>query len=205
MSHEHSLRPLSHHIPSQWGSLGALVVVGAFGLICSACSSGSSSSSTDGDCGDYATFDGTSPTTTFKADVLPIFRQSCGISSSCHGVNPPTAPGQHFLGPANSNPAPSASDIAAIISGIVGQKSVDETEMDVVSAGSPQASFMMYKLDGPNNPESTNPDDTIVDCSTLKCAAAMTCLLPMPQGGPQLPATDRDTIRRWIAQGAKND
>jgi hypothetical protein len=197
MRNEQLLRPPYH----------LALLVGAFGLMVSACGSSSAGSgSSDGDCGDYATFDGTSPTVQFKADVLPIFRQSCGISSSCHGsASPPPPPGQHYLGPAVADAAPDAADIMAIIDGIVGQKSVDEPEMNVVTAGSPQTSFMMYKLDGPNNPESTNPDDTIVDCSTLKCTASMTCLLPMPQGGPQLPAAERDTIRRWIAQGAKND
>jgi hypothetical protein len=176
------------------------LLVGAFGLIASACSS----SSSGGDCYDYTTFDGTAPAVHFQADVLPIFRQSCGLSSSCHGSENPPAAGQHYLGPSLSDPAPTAAQIKEILDGM-NQKSADEPDMNVVTAGHPETSFLMYKLDGPNDPTSTDPSATIVDCVKLKCAASMTCLLPMPSGGPQLPAEERDTIRRWIAQGAKND
>ena len=46
-----------------------------------------------GACFDYATWDGETPTTTLKADVLPMFRRSCGLSTSCHGAEPGPAPG----------------------------------------------------------------------------------------------------------------
>jgi hypothetical protein len=67
--------------------------------------------------------------------------------------------------------------------------------MDVIKAGDPANSFMLYKLDA-------TPD---VNCSVLTCAANMTCLLPMPYDDAQLSLATRDIIRRWITQGAKND
>ncbi len=204
---------------SSWA--GAWLLVGAFGIAAAACgpnnSSGTGGSGTgatgagtgattgaggvtpaDG-CYDYTSFDGTSPTVQFKADVLPIFRQSCGLSASCHQAENPPLPAEHFLGPSVSMPAPTAMQIEEILSGIVGVKSVDEPDMDVVAPGDPAHSFMMYKLDG----DPSNLDG--LTCSKLKCAAGMTCLLSMPSGGPQLPTDERDRIRRWIAQGAKND
>jgi hypothetical protein len=72
----------------------------------------------------------------------------------------------------------------------------------IIAASAPQNSFMMYKLDGDPNLANMNNQ---VTCATLTCATAMTCGGSMPSCGPQLPQTQRDTIRRWIAQGAKND
>jgi len=195
-----------------WAS--AWLLAGAFGLTAAACSSSNSTggggsstgastgmggSSAPNGCFDYTGFDGMTPAVHFKADVLPIFRPSCGLSASCHQSENPPLPAEHYLGPSVSMPAPTAAQITEILNGIVGVKSQDEPTMDVVAAGDPAHSFMMYKLDG--DPTDVNG----LSCSNLKCAANMSCLLAMPSGGPQLPAAERDTIRRWIAQGAKND
>lgn len=156
------------------------------------------SKSTPGGCYDYTGFDGTTPTVTFAADVLPIFQSSCGLSTSCHGSNPPGNPSAPFLGPALPATA-SPSDITAIITGIVGVTSADNPPMDIVTKGSPENSFMMYKLD-------TDPANAAgVTCSMLSCVAAATCLTGMPLDATQLSEADRDTIRRWIAQGASGD
>jgi hypothetical protein len=71
--------------------------------------------------------------------------------------------------------------------------------MAVIAPSDPKHSFILYKVDG--DPNATNG----VDCSALACASSEMCGVPMPNGGPQLSAGDRDTLRRWIAQGAKND
>ncbi len=186
-------------------SLAALFV-GAFGLLSAACASSSGGGGgTGGDgpdsngCFDYSGFNEKTPTVQFQKDVLPIFRKSCGLSMSCHGGEVPETPGQHFLGPSISDPNPDAMQITEILGGIVGAKSADEPEMDVVAPGDPAHSFLLFKLDGdPNNLNG-------LTCPTLKCASNMSCLLAMPSGGPSLPEGDRDAIRRWIAQGAKND
>jgi hypothetical protein len=159
------------------------------------------SATSGGDCFDYSSFDGTTPTVHFAADVLPIFRLSCGLSMSCHGDE--SGPGgQHYLGPANSAPTPTAAQIMEIFSQSVGAASVADPDMKVIAAGDPAHSFMMYKLDG--DPGAADPSDQ-VSCSTLTCASDKSCISSMPQGGPQLPIDKRNTIRRWIAQGAKND
>lgn len=178
------------------GLLPLSLLLGAFGLVSAACSSASGGAN---DCFDYTGFNATTPTVSFKTDVLPIFRNSCGLSSVCHGSTTPVAPAQHYYGPKNSDPLPSAAEITAILAGAVGVKSVDEPDMNIITAGDPSQSFMMYKLDG--DPQ----DPTSVNCAKLACVAKKTCLTAMPQAGNILPAATRDTIRRWIAQGAKDN
>lgn len=175
------------------------VALGVSGVLSSAAcggSSGSGGSGTVSNCFDYSSFDGTSPAVSFKSDVLPIFRNSCGLSTSCHGSMNPPVPAQHYLGPANSAGDLTDAQISAIVAGIVGVQSVDEPGMAVVKAGDPANSFMMYKLDA-------DPQDvSSVNCSKLACSTT-TCGTAMPQTGNILPADERDTIRRWIAQGAQ--
>lgn len=158
-------------------------------------SSGSGLGTTVGDCFQYTGWDGMTPAVTFKADVLPIFRASCSTVMTCHGSEIPPIPNQHFYGTPTSAGAMSAAQIQEIFAGAVGVSSVDDPDMDVVKVGDPEHSFMMYKLDA-------NPN---VDCSRLTCNASASCLPGMPYLLPPLSLETRDTIRRWIAQGAKND
>jgi hypothetical protein len=183
-------------------------------------SSGAGGSSTAGDCFDYTGFDTTSPTVSFKTDVVPIFAGSCAISSACHTCATAgpgcTAPGYFpFLGVSSAagNTPVTTAQIAAIIAATVGQpaqlqsSAIDGTmvgnpSMSIVEAGDPSKSFMTYKFDGEFPAAPTNAD---VNCSTLACTKTMNCGEAMPQGGPAISEDDRNTIRRWIAQGAKNN
>ena len=140
------------------------------------------------DCFDYGAFDGTTPVVGFKADVLPIFQGSCGISPGCHGAGSPDRP---YLGPPLSDMA-TAQNIADIFANTVDFAAFKEPGMSRVAPGDPEHSFLMHKLDG------------LLKCETLACAADKSCGGPMPEG-PKLPDDKLDTIRRWIAQGAKND
>lgn len=184
--------------------LPASLLIGFLGLGSSSltgCGNGTGGTGSSGDCFDYTSFDGKTPAVTFKTDVLPIFRQSCGLSTSCHGdPNGGSLPGQHYYGPATKDPAPTAAQLQVIFDASVGKPSSGNPDMDVIKASDPAHSFMMYKLDG--DPLAANG----VTCETLTCSKGKDgCLLAMPSGGPQLPQATRDTIRRWIAQGAKND
>ena len=152
------------------------------------------------DCFDYTTFDGTATTVHFAADVLPILRGSCGLSTSCHGQENNPAKDQHYYGPKLSDPAPTAAQIQEIFDQSVGKPAVNEPSMSVIAAGDPEHSFLMYKLDAPDAKGKGK-----VDCALLPCAAGDNCGTPMPQGGPDLPLAKRNIIRSWIAQGAKND
>ena len=61
----------------------------------------------------------------------------------------------------------------------------------IVAPGDPGKSFLMHKM------------DNSLKCETLTCGAK--CGGSMPLGSPTLSQDQRDTVRRWIAQGAKND
>jgi hypothetical protein len=154
-------------------------------------SDGSGGSATRPACFDYAGFDGMSPAVSFSKEVLPILRNSCGFSS-CHGNVSPTDPARHYFGPSNGDPAPDMTQIAAIFAQSVGKPAALEPNLAVIEPGKPDKSFLLYKLDG-------------ASCTALPCAAKKTCGTSMPQSNPLLVATKVDAIRRWIAQGAKND
>jgi hypothetical protein len=138
-------------------------------------------------------FTADAPVVSFKADVLPILRTSCGLSSSCH--NSENGPGgQHYLGPKNSDPAPTAAQIDHIFALWINQPPVINAGMNLITPSDPEHSFFMYKLDG-------------LKCAKLACTGS-NCGDLMPQGATESSLYDadkRDTLRRWIAQGAKND
>ncbi|MDC3957262.1 hypothetical protein [Polyangium jinanense] len=145
----------------------------------------------DDTCYDYGSFDKAAPAVTFSGDVLPIFRNSCGLGgASCHGAVA-GQPGQPYLGPANSGTAPTQAEIDAIFAQNVGVAATKATGMKIVEPNSPETSFLMHKMDG------------TLTCSAVVCDAA--CGGTMPLTGDLLPQTARDTVRRWIAQGAKKD
>ncbi|MEO7328766.1 MAG: hypothetical protein ABI193_09330 [Minicystis sp.] len=146
-------------------------------------------------CFDYTGYDGTTPATTFVADVLPIFRLSCGLSASCHGTESGHPDDQHFLGPKTKDPTPTALQIQAIFDQNVGVSSLANPDMKIIDPGHPETSFLMFKLDG-------------VQCDALTCAtkAKNACKDLMPLGNTKpMDAAKRDIIRRWIKQGAMND
>ncbi|MDC0742345.1 hypothetical protein [Polyangium mundeleinium] len=164
-------------------SLAAL----AFGV------AGCSDEGTNGDssCYDYGSFDKAAPAVAFTKDVLPIFRNSCGLGgAACHGAVS-GQPGQPYLGPANGPTDPTPAEIDAIFAQNVGVAATKATGMKIVEPNSPETSFLMHKMDG------------TLTCAAVVCDAA--CGGSMPLTGDLLPQASRDTVRRWIAQGAKKD
>jgi hypothetical protein len=202
-------------IPLLFTLLGATLALGSGGSL-SGCGGGTSSTSGEGGAGGSGTSSGAmsssgtcgndadgcfntscvktdAPVVSFKADVLPILRTSCGLSISCHGgENGPG--GQHYLGPKNSDPAPTAAQIDLIFAQWINQPPVIKAGMDLIEPSDPEHSFFMHKLDG-------------LECSKLTCSG-VECGKLMPPGATEkvlYDAAKRDTLRRWIAQGAKND
>jgi hypothetical protein len=88
-------------------------------------------------------------------------------------------------------------DASTVVQGLVGVTSNEDPTMVTVVAGDPGNSYLMHKLDG--------------DQCTLAsaCASSKTqytdCGQQMPYSSPPLDEPTRDIIRRWIAQGAKNN
>ena len=76
--------------------------------------------------------------------------------------------------------------------GLVDVRSSHLPTMAIVAPGNPRESFMMRKVDG---------SQCVLDpqCIDRDCGDSM------PRREEMLPLDARDTLRRWIAQGAKND
>jgi len=163
----------------------ALTVLGAVSAGCPA-ETGSGSSSSSGSSGsacDYsppAGFDPLSPAVTFSAGVLPIFARSCAFST-CHGSTAGPANGV-FLG----------RDGPKVHAAIVGVKGDELPTMPFVTPGNPRESYLMRKMDGSQ-------------CALDAQCAGASCQSSMPKGDLPLDVATRDVVRRWIAQGAKND
>lgn len=134
-------------------------------------------------CSDYsppAGFDATQPAVSFSKDVMPIFGQSCAFST-CHGSTVGNANGV-FLG----------KDAARVHAAIVGVKGDELATMPFVTPGNPRESYLMRKMDGSQ-------------CALDAQCAGGSCQGSMPKNEEPLDLATRDKVRRWIAQGAKND
>jgi hypothetical protein len=153
---------------------------------------GSGGGTSDGPvCFDYAKWDGSTPVVSFKDEVLPLMRRSCGLSSSCHGTtgNPP---GYVYLGSPASGPAPTDLEIQAMFDEMLAPAK-EAVGMARVKPGAPDQSFLMYKMDGD------------LSCKGITCDSTLGCGTSMPQSSPILSLDERNLVRRWISQGAKND
>ncbi|MBK9259624.1 MAG: hypothetical protein IPM54_07260 [Polyangiaceae bacterium] len=199
--------------PSKNFAFVALTKIGAFALMVlgaaanpadSCCGGGAGSGGSGGSgggdggagggggatCFDYASFEDMTPTVMFKADVLPILRQSCSASTACHGDESPPK-GQPYLGPDAMAGSASTMQIAKIFEQNVDVFSSKATTMKIVDRFSPQTSFLMHKIDG------------TLTCADVKCD--VDCGVAMPKDAAILPQAQRDIVRRWIAQGAINN
>jgi hypothetical protein len=179
-------------------------VLGLAALAGTDCGSSSSpdTSSTDAGCGQAccayvvpSTTDLTSATS-FQNDVMPIFLNSCSFSG-CHNMPSDTgdlgAP-TIFLG---SKSVPGAN--GGVYADIVGVASTENPPMQYVKAGDPENSFLMHKADGDQ-------------CQFTSTCAALPSSLGLPPCGDSMPmgqalidVSARDTIRRWITEGAMNN
>jgi hypothetical protein len=126
---------------------------------------------------------------------------SCGIAgATCHGdPNLQQTSQRPYLGDHDGG-----TNAATVITGLVGVPSNEDPKMNLVQAGAPSQSFVMHKLDGDECQYATvcnanlgpdaGPSDPFYGCG-----------VQMPYQSPPLDPATRDTIRRWIAQGAKNN
>lgn len=149
-------------------------------LSSAACSNGDGGGGST--CKDYeppATFDAQNPKVTFSNDVMPIFKQSCAFTA-CHGLQ------------GSNNGVYLGQDQGQVHQNLVGVAAGELPAMSFVKAGDPRNSFLMRKIDASQ-------------CTLDAQCVDKTCGESMPRGEPQMPVETRDVIRRWIAQGAKND
>jgi len=120
----------------------------------------------------------THPLAQFRRDVIPVLKLSCTFAS-CHGGRA-------------GDLTMTDTDPGGTHAALVGVTSPENPTMKLVAPGDPANSYLMHKIDGDNctlKAECTNRD----------------CGDTMPQQSDLIDVPRRDTIRRWIAQGAKND
>lgn len=119
----------------------------------------------------------TQPAISFKTQVVPIVEKNCSLAA-CHGDT------QVSLG------IYLPQDPAQIYKALHAPATTN-LKLDFVKAGAPTDSFVMHKLDGTH-------------CGLDKDCVKGSCGTEMPPG-ETLSIEDRTTIRRWIAQGAKDN
>ncbi|WP_394848913.1 hypothetical protein LZC95_15850 [Pendulispora brunnea] len=115
----------------------------------------------------------------FRNNVAPILQNSCAFSS-CHAAG--TTNGVVFAG-----------DPAAVRTSLVNVKAPQLPTMNFVTPGDPGQSYIMHKLDGDQKQFAAG------------CSSEPDCGSQMPLGQPQLPESTRNTIRRWISEGAADN
>jgi predicted CxxxxCH...CXXCH cytochrome family protein len=108
---------------------------------------------------------------------MPIFHATCS-NDACHGSGEPQG-GVYF-----------GSNAQMVYANLVGVAALELPSMSLVEAGDPSNSFVMHKLDSDQCAFSN-------ECAPPGCGAQM----PMGSTNP-MPLANRNTIRRWIAQGA---
>jgi hypothetical protein len=189
------------------------IALAAASLFSASCSSPSSSGSADGGdgggCSAYASdADLTTPAVSFEKDVLPVLEANCGQGTTCHGGDPAMAVSLRgvFLGcvPDASASCEAAADPGPqVYAGLVGPDAsvpAEESCMPFVMPRDPATSYLMHKIDD---------DLCAVPCCIANNAATIVgetgCGTIMPYLSAILPTATRDTIRRWIEQGAANN
>ncbi len=137
------------------------------------------------------------PAVSFVQNVLPVFEHSCGLGSSCHGD--PYGSRVYLGCDVNTeSDCTDSSPAAKVQMNIVGKAPVELPTMPYVTAGDPTQSYLMHKMDG----DACEFESMCVANNALVDGQWPPCGLSMPQGDPLIDVADRDTVRKWIAQGA---
>jgi hypothetical protein len=142
----------------------------------------------------------------FSADVMPVFRRGCTLSSVCHGQMNNAAEENLYLG--NNGGGGGSADSQAVYSGLVGVPSKEDPSMNLVTSGDLQNSFLWHKV---NDDQMTLNSGTLasgcMQATTIcfDCTTTMPCGEYMPYLGELLAADDLCTIENWISQGAPNN
>jgi hypothetical protein len=152
-----------------------------------------------GSCQAYTSSADLSAPVTFSKNVLPIFQTSCaaGTGGTCHVSGQNATPGGLFLG--------GAMEGSAIVARLVGMKSGEEPNMNLVTAGDPTNSYLMHKMDGDACTLAAQCNMGQFKAAYPDCGSTMPMPVPPATTSQLLSTSQRDTVRAWIKQGAQND
>jgi hypothetical protein len=192
-----------------------IVLLASAGLVSSACG-GEEPAPSEGSAGAGATMCGTCtepdatvdltmPVVSFRNDIFNTFLRGSCSSLTCHGVALASAtalyPGAMLhLGPPPDKPAPADTEISTIVAAL---KAASKTApaMKIVEPGNEAASFLIAKIHGCQNERGqacTQQSVMLIRCDSNPCGDVM----PPVDQITQLTADQKNTFRRWVAQGA---
>jgi hypothetical protein len=142
----------------------------------------------------------------FNTDVLPVFELSCGLSVSCHkAMNNASVEGL-YLGQYKAAPTDPPTDPTTVFNQIVNVKSRENPQMNLVTPGDVENSFLWHKVLGDQNSNSTVAAGCAMATSTcMDCSIVAPCGSRMPDTTQTLEMTHLCTIKQWIVQGAMNN
>jgi hypothetical protein len=134
------------------------------------------------------------PEVSFRRDLLVPIQRNCS-DAPCHGRE--TGGGASlFLSP----PVPAVVDATLMIERLVGVASQTAPELALVAPGSPSRSFLVLKVEGCQNASLG------ITCRAQPGARTTApCGDTMPQAARPLCNADRELLRRWIQQGARDN
>lgn len=137
----------------------------------------------------------------FRAHILPTFQGACTFSSSCHGSKTRSQV-DLYLGeklPRTAADEMSSAAISEMLAGVIGRASVTAPDVQLIAAGNAASSFLMHKIDDTHR-------DQGYACTAQASDLDHPCGDSMPQTAEELLCSkERETIRRWIEQGAKDN
>jgi hypothetical protein len=134
---------------------------------------------------------------TLANDVMPIFQNSCTLSSSCHDSAAANPAGEGLkLGPKIAN-TPTQADLDAVHDFIVNGTSVRSDNV-LVAPGNPAGSWLLAKVEY-NDFEVCGPVHAACDNTAKGCG------IRMPFSSEALGADRLAILRAWIVDGAQNN
>ncbi len=137
----------------------------------------------------------------FRAHILPTFQGACTFSSSCHGSKTRSQVDLYLGEKLPRTPADdmSSAEISEMLAGVIGRASVTAPDVQLIAAGSAADSFLMHKVDDTHRGRG-------YACTPQQSGLDHPCGESMPQTAEELLCgKERETLRRWIDQGAKDN
>ena len=165
---------------------------------------GCSSTSGPGGGGGGSSGSGAVANPSFKTDIMPIFHQSCTISSECHGQPNNSAEANLYLGNNFQEGDNTTDTIMMTYTGLVGAIAVEDPKMPLVTAGDPSKSYLIHKLNGDQG-NFASDCTAAMKCPAPDCDMSNPCGIQMPKTAAALDSATIATVTNWIMQGAKNN
>jgi hypothetical protein len=175
---------------------GTFLCVAATAILGAAAACSSSPPEATGEtCTPYTSTADLSQPVSFRKDVMPVFLASCG---GCHKHGMNTTPNSLALSLGDAGVEPDE-----LVTKLVGVKSAEVPDMDLIAPGDPGNSYLMHKIDNDQCTLTAECNAGALGSKYPDCGKAMP---PVPASSPpKLSVATRDLVRAWIHQGAQNN